>query len=52
MGIKRIKKIRPKEITAIAGFANASMTIREERLRWFGHVDRKAEEGVVMRTWK
>ena len=26
--------------------------IREPRLRWIGHVERKTEEDVVLRTWK
>ena len=32
--------------------ANISETIREARLRWLGHMERKTEEDVVMRTWK
>ena len=50
MGIKRIEKIRNKEIRARAGVANISEKIREARLRWLGHVERKTEEDVVMRT--
>ena len=26
--------------------------IREAILRWLGHVERKTEEDVIMRTWK
>ena len=52
MGIKRIEKIRKKEIIARAGVANISEKIREARLRWLGHVARKTEDDVVMRTWK
>ena len=52
MGIKRIGKIRTEEIRARAGVANISEKIREVRLRWLGHVERKTEEDVVMRTWK
>ena len=54
MGIKRIEKIRNEEIRARAGVANISEKIREARLRWFGHVERKTEEDVVpvMRRWK
>ena len=52
MGIKRIEKIMNEEIRARAGVANVSMKIREERLRWLGHVERKTEDDVVMRTWK
>ena len=52
MGIKRIEKIRNEEIRARAGVANISEKIREARLRWLGHVERKTEEDVVMRTWK
>ncbi len=52
MGIKRTEKIRNEEIRARAGVANISETIREARLRWLGHVERKTEEDVVMRTWK
>ena len=32
--------------------ANISEKIREARLRWLGHVERKTEEDVVMRRWK
>ncbi len=35
-----------------AGVANISERIRQARLRWLGHVERKTEEDVVMRTWK
>ena len=52
MEIKRIKKIRNEDITAREGVANISEKIREARLRWLGHVERKTEEDVVMRTWK
>ena len=52
MGIKRIEKIRTKEIRARAGVANISKNIREARLRWLGHMERKTEEDAVMRTWK
>ena len=31
---------------------NISEQIREGRLRWSGHVDRKTEEDVMIRTWK
>ena len=31
---------------------NISKEIREARLRWLGHVERKTEKDVVMRTWK
>ena len=52
MGIKRIEKIRNEEIRARAGVANMGETIREVRLRWLGHVERKTEEDIVMRTRK
>ena len=54
MGIKRIEKIRNEEIRAGAGVANISEKIREVRLRWLGHVERKTKEGIlhVMRTCK
>ena len=29
-----------------------SEKIREARLRWLGHVERRAVEDVAMRTWK
>ena len=32
--------------------ANISEDMREARLRWLGHVERKTEEDVVMRRWK
>ena len=52
MGIKRIEKIRNEDIRARAGVANISEEIRETRLRWLGHMERKTEEDVVMGTWK
>ena len=51
MGIK-IEKIRNEEIRARSGVANISETIKEARPRWLGHVERKTEEDVVIRTWK
>ena len=50
MGIKRIEKIRNEEIRARSGVANISGKIREARLRWLDHVERKTEEDVVMIT--
>ena len=45
--------IRAREdIRAREGVANTSENIRETRLRWLGHVERKTEEDVAMRTWK
>ena len=52
MGIKRIEKNRNEEIRARADVANISYKIREARPRWLGHVERKTEKEVVMRTWK
>ena len=52
MGIRRIEKIRNEEIRARAGVANIREKIREARLRWLSHVERKTKEDVVMRTWK
>ena len=52
MGIKRIDKIRTKEIRARVSVAHMTENIREVRLRWLGHVERKTEQDVVMRTWK
>ena len=52
MGIKRIEKIRNEEIRARAGVANISEKIREARLRWLGHVERRMNEDAVMRRWK
>ncbi len=48
MGIKTIGKIRNEEIRARAGVANIGEKIREARLKWLGHVERKTEEDVVM----
>ena len=48
---KRIEKIRNDETSARAGVANISEKIREARLRWLEHVERKTDEDVVMRTW-
>ena len=47
-----IEKIRTEEIRAREGVANTSEKMIEVRLRWLGHVERKTEEDVVMRTWK
>ena len=33
------------------GVANIGERIREARLRWLGHAERKTEEGVVMKLW-
>ena len=52
IGIKRIEKITNEEIKARPGVANISENIREARLRWLGHVERKTEEDAVMRTWQ
>ena len=52
MGIKRIDQIRNVEIRARPGVANISENIREARPRWLGHVERKTDEDVVMRTMK
>ena len=52
VGIKRIENIRREVTRARAGVANISEKIREVRLRWLGHVERKTEEDVVMRRWK
>ena len=47
-----IEKIRTEEIRARVDVANTSEKMIEVRLRWLGHVERKTEEDVVMRTWK
>ena len=52
MGIKSSGKIRNDEMRTRAGVANVSENIREARLRRLGHVERKTEEDLVMRTWK
>ena len=52
MGIKRVERIRNEEIRARACVANISEKVREARLRWLGHVERKSGEDVVVRTWK
>ena len=49
---KRIEKINNEEMRARAGVANITEKIREGRLRWLGHLERKTEEDIVMRTWK
>ena len=51
MGIKRFEKIMNEEITTMAGETNVSENITEGRLIWFGQVERKTEEDVVMITW-
>ena len=40
------------EIRARAGVAEISENISEARLRWLGHVEKKTEQDVIMRTWK
>ena len=40
-GIKTIEKIMAEEIRVMAGVANIGEKIREARLRWLGHVERK-----------
>ena len=50
IGIKRIEKIRKKEIIARVGVANISEKIREARLRLLNHVERKTEEDVEIRN--
>ena len=44
MGIKRIEKIGNEEIRTRACVANINEKIREARLRWLGHLERKTEE--------
>ena len=46
MGIKKIRN--EEEIRARVGLANTCEKIREERLRWLGHVDRETYEDVLM----
>ena len=50
--IKRIQKISNEEIRAKAAVAKVSEKIREATPRLLGHVERKIDEYVVMRTWK
>ena len=52
LGIKRVEKIGNEEIGARECVANISEKIIEVRVRWLGHVERKTEEDVVMRTCK
>ena len=52
MGIRCSDNIRTEEIRARAGVANIGEKIRDARLRWLGHVERKTEDDVVIRTWK
>ena len=49
MGMKTIEKIRNEETRSRSGVANMSEKIREARLRWLGHVERKTEEDVVLK---
>ena len=51
MGINRSEKIRNEEIRARAGLENKSKKIREVTLGLLGHVERKIEEYVLIRTW-
>ena len=48
-----IEKIMNEEIRGMTDTANTSEQISEARVGWLGrHVERKSEEGAVMRTWK
>ena len=47
MGIERIEKIGNEEIRARVGVANMREKIREASLKWWGYVERKAEEDIV-----
>ena len=49
-GLKWIEK--SEEIRARADVVNVNEKIREARLRWLRHVERKTEEDVVMRARK
>ena len=51
MGKQRIDNIGNEELRG-AGVVNMCEKIREARMRWLDHVERKTEEDVVMRTWK
>ena len=44
--------VKVKLVYSKTGVANIGEKIREARLRWLGHVERKTEEDVVMRRWK
>ena len=48
MGIKRIEKIGTEVVRARAGVANISENIREARLSWLGHVERKPDEDIFI----
>ena len=52
MGVDMIEKIKNEGIRARTAIANISHNIREARLIWLGHVERKTEDNVVVRTWK
>ena len=52
MGITSIANINNGEMRARAGVENITEKIREEILRWLGHLERNTEEDIVMRTWK
>ena len=49
-GLKWIEK--SEEIRARADVVNVNEKIREARMGWLGHVERKTEEDVVMRARK
>ena len=51
-GITSIANINNGEMRAGAGVENITEKIREEILRWLGHLERNTEEDIVMRTWK
>ena len=51
LGIRRIEKIRNKNIRVRARVINVKEKIRETRLRWLGHIERKEKEAVVRRAW-
>ena len=46
-GIRTIEKNRTEEIRARAGEGTKSQKIRETRLKWLGHAERKTEGDVL-----
>ena len=49
--VTRIENIKTRN-NSKTGLLNISETIRQARLRWLGHIERRTDENVVMRSWK
>lgn len=51
-GVTRMDRIRNETIRETLGVSSVSDKMRQNRLRWFGHVYRKPEDDSVRRAWR